>query len=170
MGRAPAAPTHAYVVRSGDTLSEIAQRELGSARRWPEIVAVNPGLDPARLRSGKSIQIPGAGSPSAARAASAPAKPTAGATGEGRTWTVAKGDNLWKIAERALGDGKRWKEIAALNPRANPDRLVHGQVLRLPGTAQSKPAPQKAKPAGERPPMVASAAGDRVGPRGGRVR
>jgi len=170
VGRAPPAPTHAYSVRSGDTLSEIAQRELGSARRWPEIVAANPGLDPAKLRAGRPIQIPGASAPAAAaRSDSVPAKPATGAPDKGRTWTVAKGENLWKIAERALGDGKRWKEIAALNPRANPDRLVLGQVLRLPGTASGKAAP-KGKPTSERVPLVASAAGERVAPGGGRVK
>jgi nucleoid-associated protein YgaU len=170
VGKAPSASTHAYTVRSGDTLSEIAQHELGSAKRWPEIVAANPGLDPAKLRAGKPIQIPGAGTASAARADSAPAKPASSATDEGRTWKVGKGENLWKIAEQALGDGKRWKEIAALNPRANPDRLVLGQVLRLPGSASSKKAPAKTKPAGERTPLVASTAADRDAQRGGRVR
>jgi nucleoid-associated protein YgaU len=167
VGRATQAPTHAYTVRSGDTLSEIAQRELGSARRWNEIVAANPGLDPTRLRAGKTIRIPGAGSSAPARVNPAPAKAATSATEEGRTWKVAKGENLWKIAERALGDGKRWKEIAALNPRANPDRLVLGQVLRLPAAAPVKNAPPK-KPTGERSPMVASAAGGSA--RGGRVR
>ena len=101
-----AAATHAYTVRAGDTLSEIAQRELGSSRRWQELVAANPGLDPAKLRVGKTIRIPGAkGGSEVARAtepaaaAKAPkseasAKPAAG----GKTWKVGKGENLWRIA------------------------------------------------------------------------
>lgn len=174
VGRATSTPTHTYTVRAGDTLSEIAQSELGSARRWTEIVAANPGLDPSKLRAGKAIQIPGAGSSSPSRADSAAPKAApkaASSAGDGgRTWTVAKGENLWKIAERALGDGKRWKEIAALNPRANPDRLVLGQVLRLPGAATAKNAAPKGKPASERSTLVASTAGERDSSRGGRVR
>ena len=48
----------AYVVRSGDTLGEIAQRELGSASRWTEIRDLNPGLDPRRLAVGQRLSLP----------------------------------------------------------------------------------------------------------------
>ena len=30
-----------YIVQSGDTLSSIAERELGSAQHWPRIYAAN---------------------------------------------------------------------------------------------------------------------------------
>lgn len=172
VGRAAAPATHGYTVRSGDTLSEIAQRELGSARRWQEIVAANPGLDPGRLQVGKTIRIPGAEPASGARAASAPVKaekgPASAPSDEPRTWKVGKGENLWKIAARALGDGKRWPEIAALNPRVNPDKLVLGQVLNLPTGSARKAAP--AAKTGERPTLVASSVGERSAPRGGKVR
>jgi LysM repeat protein len=46
-------------VRKGDTLSAIARRELGAASRAKEIQALNPGLDPAKLKVGQSIQLPG---------------------------------------------------------------------------------------------------------------
>jgi len=47
-----------YVVKEGDTLSEIAERYLDGASHWPEIVAVNPGLVPERLRTGRTIRLP----------------------------------------------------------------------------------------------------------------
>ncbi len=170
VGRAPASATHAYSVRSGDTLSEIAQRELGSARRWPEIVAANPGLDPARLRAGKTIQIPGA-EPASGTAKAEPRTARA-ADKAAKTWKVAQGENLWKIAERALGDGKRWGEIAALNPRTNPDRLVLGQVLALPssGSAPAKPARSTAQAENKKSTLVASTNAGRPATRGGKVR
>jgi len=48
-----------YKVQKGDTLSAIARRELGSAGRSGEIQALNPGLDPAKLKVGQSITLPG---------------------------------------------------------------------------------------------------------------
>ena len=47
------------------------------------------------------------------------------------TYTVKKGDSLWKIAKEQLGSGVRYAEIAVLN-NVN-DNLIHaGQVLKLP--------------------------------------
>ena len=44
-----------YTVQAGDTLSEIAESH---GIRLTELLAHNPGLDPRRLRIGKSVQIP----------------------------------------------------------------------------------------------------------------
>lgn len=50
------------------------------------------------------------------------------------TYTVEKGDTLWKIAESQLGSGERWQEIAEANniPVDNPEVEV-GEVLNIPG-------------------------------------
>jgi nucleoid-associated protein YgaU len=60
--QAPPAPkagsTRRYEVQGGDTLESIAYRHLGSKTRWPEIVALNPGLDPKRLFEGQEIYLP----------------------------------------------------------------------------------------------------------------
>ncbi|MEM8884909.1 MAG: LysM peptidoglycan-binding domain-containing protein [Planctomycetota bacterium] len=47
-----------YEVQIGDRLDLIAKRFLDSHARWREIQAVNPGLDPAKLRPGQVIYIP----------------------------------------------------------------------------------------------------------------
>jgi nucleoid-associated protein YgaU len=47
-----------YVVKSGDSLSRIAARELGDSGRWTEIRDLNPGLNPDRLKVGASIAMP----------------------------------------------------------------------------------------------------------------
>ena len=162
--------TRRYSVRPGDTLSEIAQHELGSARRWKEIVSANPGLDPARLQVGREILLPVALLPVARSAAelasSAPADPASARTAPASPaprWTVGKGESLWKIAQRALGDGERWREIVALNPGLDPGHLGVGTQLRLPAsksTAKSSAAP-----------LVASAAGSaRPSRQGGKVK
>lgn len=55
-------------------------------------------------------------------------------TGDGRTFTVRRGDTLWIIAQEVLGDGNRYVELIRANEqlRRNPNRLAPGQVLRLP--------------------------------------
>ncbi len=51
-----------------------------------------------------------------------------------RTYLVARGDNLWKIARREYGDPNRWSEIFAANRRLvrAPDLIHPGMTLRLP--------------------------------------
>lgn len=48
-----------YTVRKGDTLSAIAQRELGAASRWPEIAELNSLLDPDLIYPGQELRLPG---------------------------------------------------------------------------------------------------------------
>ena len=47
------------------------------------------------------------------------------------TYTVKKGDNLWRIAQKLLGSGNRHKEIKSLN-NLKSDKLQPGQVLKIP--------------------------------------
>ncbi len=50
-------------------------------------------------------------------------------------YTVKRGDSLWKIAERLLGDGTRFTEIVELNKdvlNGRPDFIVSGTVLKVP--------------------------------------
>jgi len=49
---------------------------------------------------------------------------------------VARGDSLWKLAQRYLGSGAQWRELAALNPQiVEPRRLQIGDWIRLPDLA-----------------------------------
>ncbi len=50
----------------------------------------------------------------------------------GDTYTVKKGDTLWDIAQRSLGKGSRYNEIASLNNISNPSIISVGQKLILP--------------------------------------
>ena len=53
------------------------------------------------------------------------------------TYTVVKGDCLWNIAKKYLGDGRRYTEIYELNKDIikNPNRIYVGQVLKMPNGA-----------------------------------
>lgn len=57
---AAAALSRSYMVRKGDTLSEISQRELGSSRRWREIYELNRDRmrSPETLRDGTELRLP----------------------------------------------------------------------------------------------------------------
>jgi len=48
------------------------------------------------------------------------------------SYTIIRGDTLWSIAVRELGNGQRWREISALNPGLNPNKLRVGQTITLP--------------------------------------
>lgn len=51
-----------------------------------------------------------------------------------KTHTVIRGDTLWHIAKRYLGNGARWKEIYNLNKDKikNPNIIYAGQVFTIP--------------------------------------
>ena len=59
------------------------------------------------------------------------AEPTK-AVESGKTYTVVKGDSLWKISVKELGDGYAWTKLAQLNNLKNPDIIHPGNVLKLP--------------------------------------
>ncbi|HYO07677.1 MAG TPA: LysM domain-containing protein [Tepidisphaeraceae bacterium] len=50
----------------------------------------------------------------------------------GTRYKVKKGESLWSIAQDKYGNGNKWKQIAAANPRLNPDRVQAGQTIVLP--------------------------------------
>jgi nucleoid-associated protein YgaU len=143
--QAPSAGFH--VVESGDSLSVIAQKRLGSSQRWKEIQALNGGIAPERLSVGMKLQLPKGGTAAPVeerRLAPAPERkpertpePTPKLAG-GSTHIVRSGQTLSQIAEDRLGRSSRWKEITALNPGVTPERLVVGKKLILPTDAVDK--------------------------------
>jgi len=54
----PAGGVFEYTVVKGDTLWGIAKRHLGSGKRWQEIQALNPGVNPAKLMPGQKLLLP----------------------------------------------------------------------------------------------------------------
>ncbi len=56
----------------------------------------------------------------------------------GGSYTVQRGDTLGKIAKRLLGSSQKWREIARANPKINPNKLIVGETISIPGAAPSE--------------------------------
>ena len=128
-----------YTIKKGDVLSIISQRELGTARRVKDILALNPGLNPLALQPGDRIKMPPRGSASSARAAGPGATPSqeraiAGTPRPGNHYVIQKGDIISSISKQAYGTIERWPEIWASNLGAipDPDNLMAGRKIFLP--------------------------------------
>lgn len=128
---APVSDKLSYVVKKGDTLGHIAQRELGSVKYTADILRLNPDLNANNLKLGQEIKLPARSELAPLPAATASAPAVAGEV----THVVAAGDTLWGLAERFLGNGARSGEIVAANPDKLKNRdsmLVIGMKLRMP--------------------------------------
>lgn len=57
-----------------------------------------------------------------------------GGEGEPTFHTVEKGDTLWAISEKTLGNGAHYEEIFEANKPmlSHPDKIYPGQMLRIP--------------------------------------
>ena len=154
-----------YTVKSGETLSEIADRYGTSVER---LMQLNGLRSPQDLWAGSRIQVPGASParPSVSSTAKAPVNRNA------REHQVQPGETLSEIADRY---GIPMERLVSLNKLAKPNDLQAGATLKLrapapttaakppvrprPTTVATKPAaskPVSSKPASSKP--VASTA------------
>lgn len=110
-----AAPASAgeYVVRRGETLSEIARRVGTSVSR---LVKMNNLSNPNFIVAGTQLRTPGR---------------TGGGGGGGGTYLVRSGDTLGAIAARA---GTSVSALVRANDIRNPNLIVAGTRLRLSGS------------------------------------
>lgn len=124
----PAKSLPRVTVGAGERLWNIAERTLGHGSRWPEIVTLNPGLDPKKLREGRVLKLP-----ADARIAKPSQEPAPKRSTTPRHHIVAKGETLSAIAGRYYTDG-RWRRIFEANRDRleNPARVPVGTRLRIP--------------------------------------
>lgn len=54
--------------------------------------------------------------------------------GDDHFYTIEKGDTLWKIAEKAYGNGSKYQKIFEANREVikDPDKIYPGQKIRIP--------------------------------------
>ena len=146
--------TTPYSVQKGDTISAIAYK---FNLRWQDVVAVNPGITPSKLRVGQTIQLPGmvdaakarhvsAGSSKSKVSAPKTSAPKASAapavSGPASTYVVKQGDSISSIAHK---HGVKTAALREANGLKN-DKIVVGQKLKVPGskkTAEAAPAATK---------------------------
>lgn len=144
-----------YVVQKGDTLWSISEKAYGTGFEWQKIAEANQ-IQNDQLEEGIKLEIPNLETAMVAEDKEseeiaeetseevAEMEDTEGEITEeqkvepieteieGEVYTVVKGDNLWKIAERAYGSGYKWTEIAKTNELVNPNLIHAGNVLKLP--------------------------------------
>jgi LysM repeat protein len=121
-------PSH-YTVQKGDTLSQIAEKILGSVQFVPALLEANPELQPHQLFVGVELEMPTKESLNAV----VEAKQSKSEEGSGSGfYRIAKGDSVYRISKKLYGTTKRVAEILELNPNIDPRQLKIGQIIRLP--------------------------------------
>ena len=134
--------TSSYSIQKGDTLSSVAYK---FNLRWQDVVAVNPGISPNKLRVGQVIQLPGQVDVSKARSTSAvshkkaiapktsaPKSSGAVVSGPATTYVVKSGDSISSIAHKHGVKAAALREANGLKS----DKLSVGQKLKVPGATK----------------------------------
>ncbi len=129
--------TTLYTVKSGDSLSRIAQR-YGTSQA--EIQALNKLADPHKIMVGQKLFLPGyvnIEKPVSRSEASTPVADSA------NVYVVKKGDSLSSIASRLKVSED---DLAQVNTLADRNKIIVGQKLMIPASAarliSGEPAPK----------------------------
>ncbi len=129
---------NAYTDAEGRTISEINTAASIENFEWKE-VAGSPGdisfslrLKEYRFYAARRTEIVQQTSGGTAIQKPKPSRPDDRIPP--KTYTLVAGDNLWKVAQKVLGDGSRWREIQRLNGLSDAQlkSLPVGMVLKLP--------------------------------------
>lgn len=129
----PAQLPETVKVEKGQSLWDIAEKQYGSGYNWVDIAKENKLANANILVEGQELKLPKVAVVTLEKAEPVKAEmKVVEPTITGDTYTVVKGDHLWKIAVAAYGDGYKWSEIAKANEIAHPNYIEIGQVLKLP--------------------------------------
>jgi nucleoid-associated protein YgaU len=161
-------------IRPGDTLIGIATRELGDGQRFREIEALNPSVNPLRLKVGDKLNVPTGPAPqrAAERDLTQSRSRAVAAAGE-RTYVTKPGQNPGDVSTAVYGTSKHWKLIMDYNGIDDPKSMPAHITLRIPAKPMSsvnvapastspKPESNSRKPASTSPkPGLAAADSER---------
>ncbi len=133
-----------YVVKSGDSLWTIAEKQYKSGYNWVDIARANNLSNPGQINVGNKLKLPKV----TAKTQTVKETKTEVAQKEQKntspsivgskittdTYQVVKGDSLWTISVRAYGNGYKWVDIARANKLVNPSLIHSGNKLKIPRT------------------------------------
>jgi nucleoid-associated protein YgaU len=121
--------SHMHIQDGKFFLQGRAGSEAIKNRVWDELKRVNPSLDDVTL----DLTVDPAAAPPPATAAAA-ASASGGSSAGRRTYTVAAGDSLSKIAKSFYGNANQYMKIFEANKDklSDPDKIKPGQELVIP--------------------------------------
>ena len=145
---ATAGSAKTHEMQPGETLTKVAS-EYGVS--ITELEKANNITDPKKIRAGTVLNIPEGGTapvatqpaPATAAAPTTTTEPAAAPAAastvkdSGQVYTVAKGDNPWKIAKKLKVP---YTELMELNGNPDPKKLQIGQKLKIPASAKAPAA------------------------------
>lgn len=121
-----------YTVKSGDTLSKIADYYYGVPGVYELIYSYNKDIlkSADKIYAGQTITLPSYAAVDLYLASAYPRESSNGGT----AYVVKSGDSLSKIAKAAYGDATKWTVIYEANRDLlkSPSRIYPGQVLIIP--------------------------------------
>ncbi|HPC11779.1 MAG TPA: LysM peptidoglycan-binding domain-containing protein, partial [candidate division Zixibacteria bacterium] len=127
-GRSYESRNGVYVVRSGDTMWDIAKAFGTSVDALRRSNAIGRG---ARIYVGQKLRIPGGSHPAdAGRTYAGTPAASKKSSGSSQRYTVRSGDTLWEIARKF---GTTTSNIRRLNNLGRSSRIYPGQVLTVGG-------------------------------------
>jgi LysM repeat protein len=120
--------SHMHIQDDKLFLQGAAGSEAIKNRVWDEVKKVNPSLNDITVDL--TVDPTAAPAPAAAAAAAS----ASGGSGRGRTYTVAAGDSLSKIAKNFYGNASQYMKIFEANKDklSDPDKIKPGQELVIP--------------------------------------
>jgi LysM repeat protein len=120
-----------YTIRAGDTLYALARQNNVSVE---VLLRLNPGIDPNSLRVGQTVCLPPPGA----------TQPSTVNCPPGLTrYRIQPGDTFYSIAAKS---GTTVARIESANPGVNPNSLIVGQLICIPGPTPAPgvcPAPSR---------------------------